>query len=108
MFIQQLQGELKNVPADASQVCRSTTRSLNKEETLSVDRGCGSMTDNKLTCNNPEVNPAEQTPRSVNAFMFALDETCLPIDGKAISITKVSKFYHFGGFYNNVKNNSYE
>ena len=28
------------------------------------------MTDNKLTCNNPEVNPAEQTPRSLKAFVL--------------------------------------
>ena len=81
MIRQQLQGELKNVPADASQVCRSTTCSLNKEETLSVSGGCGSMTYNKLTCNNPEVNLQDAQPGS-RKLDFVLNA-----NGKTIGIS---------------------
>jgi len=47
--MQTLQRELKNVPMDTSLVCSSTSRALNREETLSAH---GKV----LICNNPEVN----------------------------------------------------
>ena len=69
MEVQQFKGESKNVPTDTSLVCSSTSLKLNREGTLSVldgpERG-------KLTLNFPEVNPAQQTGRSLKAFVFAL------------------------------------
>ncbi len=52
-IMQTLQREFKNVPTDASLVCSSTSRALNREETLSAH---GKV----LICNNPEVNQPQQ------------------------------------------------
>ena len=52
-IMQTLQREFKNVPTDASLVCSSTSRALNREETLSAH-------DKVLICNNPEVNQPQQ------------------------------------------------
>lgn len=52
--MQKLQAKLKNVPADASQVRRSTSTALNRVERPSAP---GKV----LTCNNPEGNPLRHT-----------------------------------------------
>jgi hypothetical protein len=69
---QQLQGELKNIPTDASQVCSSITLPLNKDESPSV-------VEKVLTCNNPEVNPPESNRVERKTYVFVLNVKGQPL-----------------------------
>ena len=69
---QKLQGELKNVPTDASQVCSSTTLPLNKD-------GNPSVVEKVLTCNNPEVNLPESNRVERKAQVFVLNVKGQPL-----------------------------
>ena len=75
--MQQFKEELKNVPRDTSLVPCSTNLELNRDQSLSVLDGFKDNLEKeslkgKLTLNTPEVNPAQQTGRSLKAFVFAL------------------------------------
>ena len=76
--MQQFKEELKNTPGDTSLVPCSVNLKLNREETLSVLDGLKGNLEkeslkDKLTLNTPEVNPAQQTGRSLKAFVFVLN-----------------------------------
>ena len=78
---QQLQGELKNIPADASQVCCTISSGLNREETLSVQNTV-------LTCNNLDVNQ-HQRIGGLKAKVFVLNK-----EGKPLMPCKPAKARH--------------
>ena len=81
--MQQFKEELKNVPRDTSLVPCSTNLELNRDQSLSVLDGKDNLEKEnlkgKLTLNTPEVNPAQQTGRSLKAFVFVLNSQGLPL-----------------------------
>ena len=81
--MQKLLVELKNVSVDASQVCCSTSNSLNKEETLSVSSKV-------LANNNPEVNlrlPVSEL--KANTLVYVVNK-----DGSPLMPCKPAKARH--------------
>jgi len=73
MVKQKLHIELKNAPADTSQVRCSASTSLNSPECRD------SVTSKVLVCNNLKVNQAQQTGRRLTPFVFVLNNNGKPL-----------------------------
>ena len=66
--MQQLSAKLKNVPTDISHICSTTSSSLNKEETLSVENGLKNV---KLTDNNLDATlTSEKKDKTFKVFVI--------------------------------------
>ena len=93
--MQQLSGELKNVPTDAQQVCSTTNLALNRDQSLSESSKV-------LTDNNLDVDQVQHTGRPLQALVYVagFDNIIKPCllrniknDTKFISHLKVKNFF---------------